>query len=105
MIEDLQNIICDTVDKNMNTCITCKTYPLQVSIPLCITCKRKTRHEIDIVEKIKYMEKQQKYSQLLMQAITDVCKPEFIKKIINRHFQLMKEYDEKDIVDMVKIES
>lgn len=41
-----------------------------------------------------YNKKQMNYYGLLMKSITDLCDNKTIKNIIDRHYQLMKEYDE-----------
>ena len=44
---------------------------------------------------LSYYMKQHKYYALLLQAVTDSIPAHMIKKVVDRHFDLMKEYDDK----------
>lgn len=46
-------------------------------------------------ESMDYYKIQMDYSGLLVNAITNICDGEIVKKIIDEHFKLMKNYDEK----------
>ena len=73
----------------MNKCISCKTYPDECKFRICTTCKRNTRYILDLHEKISYLENQYKNATLLLEAVTTICESDMIKKIIDKHFELM----------------
>lgn len=47
----------------------------------------------EYIEYKKYAQIQASYAGLLLKAITDVCDANLMKKIIDRHFQLMHKFD------------
>ena len=48
----------------------------------------------DHIEMNKYYKKQMIYAGMLNKAITDTCSKNVLNKIIDRHLQLMREFDE-----------